>query len=160
MILTTENHWIHRILKDCVSTLLSTPLKGLDMKGLAARSVAAMAIMATLAVGTPLVSSADSSTSTTTTTTTLVITTLKQYRAAEKLYLAKLKVINDTFVAAVDVAKANYAATISVATNSAERISARATMRLAIANATIARAGALIELGKAPVKPKLHKSVA
>lgn len=128
------------------------------MKGFAARSVAAMAIMATLAVGTPLVSSADSSTSTT--TTTLVITTLKQYRAAEKLYLAKLKVINDTFVAAVDVAKANYAATISVATNSAERISARATMRLAIANATIARAGALIELGKAPVKPKLHKSVA
>lgn len=129
------------------------------MNGFAARTLTAIAIMATLAIGTPLVSSADSTTPTTT-TTTLAITTLKQYRAAEKLYLAELKVINATFVAAVDVAKANYAATVSVATNSSERISARAAMRLAIANATIARAGALIELGKAPVKPKLHKAVA
>lgn len=128
------------------------------MKGFAVRSLAAMAIMATLALGTPLISSADTTTSTT--TTTLAITTLKQYRAAEKLYLAKLKVINATFVAAVDVAKSNYAATISVATNSAERISARSALRLAIADATIARAGALIELGKAPVKPKLHGAVA
>ena len=128
------------------------------MKGFAARSVAALALMAMIAVGTPLVSSADSSTSTT--TTTLAITTLKQYRAADKLYLAKLKVINATFVAAVDLAKSNYAATISVATNSAERISARSAMRLAIANATIARAGALVELGKAPIKPKPHKAVA
>ena len=130
------------------------------MKGFAARSFAAMAIMATLALGTPLVSSADTTTTTPTTTTTVAITTLKQYRAAEKLYLAKLKVINATFVAAVDVAKANYAATVSVATNSAQRISARSAMRLAIADATIARAGALIELGKAPVKPKLHRAVA
>ena len=131
------------------------------MKGFAARSFAAMAIMATLALGTPLVSSADTTTTTTpTTTTTVAITTLKQYRAAEKLYLAKLKVINATFVAAVDVAKSNYAATVSVATNSAERISARSAMRLAIANATIARAGALIELGKAPVKPKVHRAAA
>jgi hypothetical protein len=117
-----------------------------------------MALTAIIAVGTPLVSSADPSTPTT--TTTLAITTLKQYRAAEKLYLAKLKVINVTFAAAVDTAKANYAATVSVATNSAQRISARSAMRLAIANATIARAGALIELGKAPVKPKPHKAVA
>ncbi len=133
------------------------------MKGFAARSVAAMAIIATLALGTPLVSSADTTTTTTTaptTTTTVAITTLKQYRAAEKLYLAKLKVINATFVAAVDVAKSNYAATVAVATNSAQRISARSAMRLAIADATIARAGALIELGKAPVKPKLHRAVA
>ncbi len=133
------------------------------MKGSAVRTFAAMAMMAALAIGTPLVSSATTTTTTTTsstTTTTLVITTLKQYRAAEKLYLARLKVINDTFIAAVDVAKANYAATISVATNSAERISARGAMRLAIANATIARAGALIELGKAPQKPKPHKTAA
>lgn len=129
------------------------------MKGFAGRLVTAMALMAVVAVGTPLVSSADSSTPSTT-TTTLVITTLKQYRAAEKLYLARLKVINATFVAAVDTAKSNYAATESVATNSAERISARSAMRLAIANATIARAGALIELGKAPVKPKPHKAIA
>jgi hypothetical protein len=116
--------------------------------------------MATLAIGAPLASGASTvaaTTTSTTTTTTPAITTLKQYRAAEKVYLAKLKVINATFVAAVNVAKANYAATISVATNSAERISARATLRLAIANATIARAGALIELGAAPVKPKPHK---
>ncbi|HEY5093058.1 MAG TPA: hypothetical protein VII60_07310 [Acidimicrobiales bacterium] len=132
------------------------------MKGFAARTLAAMAIMATLALAAPLVSSAASAvpTTTTTTTTTLAITTLKQYRAAEKLYLAKLKVINDTFVAAVDIAKSNYATTVSVATNSTERISARATMRLAIADATIARASALINLGKAPVKPKAHKAIA
>jgi cell division septation protein DedD len=128
------------------------------MKGFAGRTVAAIALMAMVAIGTPLVSSADSATPTT--TTTLAITTLKQYRAAEKLYLAKLKVINATFVAAVDIAKSNYAATVSVATNSAERISARSAMRLAIANATIARAGQLIELGKAPVKPKPHKATA
>jgi phosphotransferase system HPr-like phosphotransfer protein len=127
------------------------------MKGFVGRTVAAMSIMAMIAVGTPLVSSADSTASTT--TTTLAITTLKQYRTAEKLYLAKLKVINATFVDAVDSAKANYAATLSVATNSAQRISARSTMRLAIANATIARAGALIELGKAPEKPKPHKAI-
>jgi hypothetical protein len=138
---------------------LSIPLKGFEMKGFAGRTVAAMAIMAMIAIGTPLVSSADS-TASTTTTTTLVITTQKQYRAADKLYLAKLKVINATFVAAVDTAKSNYAATVSIATNSAERISARSTMRLAIANATIARAAALSELGKAPVKPKAHKAVA
>ena len=133
------------------------------MKGFPARTAAALAIVVTIAIGTPVVSSADSTlatTTTTTTTTTLAITTMKQYRAAEKLYLAKLKVINDTFVAAVDVAKSNYAAAASVATNSAERISARSAMRLAIANATVARAGALIELGKAPVKPKMHKAVA
>jgi hypothetical protein len=129
------------------------------MKGFTARTVAALAIMATLAIGTPLVSSADPTTPTTT-TTTLAITTLKQYRAAEKLYLAKLKVINATFVAAVDTAKSDYAATVAVASNSAERISARSTMRLAIANATIARAGSLIELGKPPVKPKSHKAIA
>ncbi len=130
------------------------------MKGFAARPLAALAIVATLALGTPLVAYADSTTTTTTstTTTTVAITTMKQYRAAEKLYLAKLKVINATFIAAVDVAKANYAATIAVATNSAERISARSAMRLAIADATIARAGALIELGKPPVKPKFHKA--
>ncbi len=81
--------------------------------------------------GPPLVSSADLSIPTTT-TTTVAITTIKQYRAAEKVYLAKLKVINSTFVAAVDGAKAIYAADLSVATNSAERISARSTMRLAI----------------------------
>lgn len=129
------------------------------MKGSAIRTVASIAMMATLVIGAPLASGAStvSPTTTSTTTTTLVITTMKQYRAAEKLYLAKLKVINATFVAAVNVAKANFAATVSVATNSAERISARATLRLAIANATIARAGALIELGSAPVKPKPHK---
>ncbi len=126
------------------------------MKGSAVRTVASLAMVATLAIGAPLVSGATTVSQTTTTTTT-PITTMKQYRVAERLYLAKLKVINATFVAAVNTAKANYAATVSVATNSADRISARATLRLAIADATIARAGALIELGKPPVKPKPHR---
>jgi hypothetical protein len=128
------------------------------MKGLAKRAIASVAIAAMLGLGTPALAMASSATTTTTTIVAkaTVITTMKQWRAAEKLYLAKLKVINLTFQEAVATAKADLAASLSVATNSTERISARATYRFAITEATIARSDSLTVLGKAPVKP--HKT--
>jgi hypothetical protein len=129
------------------------------MKGLAKRTVASVAIVAALAFGGP--AAAFAGTTTTTTTTTVVskapvITTLKQWRAADKLYQAKLKAINLTFLSAVATAKADLAASLGVATNSTERISARATYRFGITEATIARSNALSLLGKPPLKPT-HK---
>jgi hypothetical protein len=131
------------------------------MKGLAKRTIASVAILATLTLGTPALALA--STTTTTTTTTIatkapVITTLKEYRAAEKLYLARLKVINLTFLAAVATAKMNLASSLSGTFNSSQRISARATYRFAITEATIARSNALTQLGNPPEKPG-HKTV-
>jgi hypothetical protein len=82
-----------------------------------------------------------------------VITTLKQYRAAEKVYLARLAVINKTFLDAVATAKTVLASSLADATNATARISARATYRYAIAEATISRSNALTMLGKPPVKP-------
>lgn len=129
------------------------------MKGLAHRTIASVAILATLTLGAPAVALAGvhSTTSTTVTTKTAVITTMKQYRAAEKLYLARLKVINVTFLAAVATARINLASSLSTAINSGQRITARATFRFAITEATIARSNALIQLGKPPVKPG-HKA--
>jgi hypothetical protein len=128
------------------------------MKGLAKRTIASVAIMATLALGTPVVALAGTATTTTTVAGKLpVITTMKQWHAADKLYLAKLKVINLAFLAAVATAKANLASSLSLATNSTQRISARATYRFAITEATIARSNALTLLGKPPLKPG-HKA--
>lgn len=125
------------------------------MKGLAKRTIASVAILATLTIGTPAVALAGTTGTTTTTIVTKppVITTMKQYHAAEKLYLARLKVINLTFLSAVATAKMNLAASLSVAVSSSQRISARATYRFAITEATIARSNALIQLGNPPVKP-------
>jgi hypothetical protein len=126
------------------------------MKGLAKRTIASVAIVAALGVGTPTLALAASTTSTTTTTIlakTPVIKTMKQWRSAEKLYLAQLKLINATFLAAVATAKMNLTAAIGSATTSTARISARATYRYAITEATIARSNALTILGKPPVKP-------
>lgn len=122
------------------------------MKRFVTRGVATMAILATLSLGAPVIAMASSTTSTT--TTTVVITTMKQYRAAEKVYLAELKVINQTFILAVSTAKSTYASALSVATSSFERISARSAYHSAIAAATLARSNALSILGKPPVKPK------
>jgi hypothetical protein len=127
------------------------------MKGLAKRSIASVAIVAAIAFGTPLAALAGTTTTTTTTIKAPAITTLKQYRAAEKLYLAKLKVINLTFLDAVAIAKMKLSNALSIATNSTQRISARATYRFAITEATIARSNSLTLLGKAPQKPG-HKS--
>ena len=127
------------------------------MNSLAQRTIASVAIVVTLALGTPAMALAVTTTSSTTTSTivanTPVIKNLRQYRAAEKLYLAKLKVVNLTFLAAVAAAKANLASAIGAASNSTQRISARATYRFAITEATIARSNALTLLGKPPVKP-------
>jgi hypothetical protein len=133
------------------------------MKGLAQRTIASVAIMATMTFGTSALALAGTTTTSTASTTTTivtktpVITTLKEYRAAEKLYLARLKVINLTFLAAVATAKATLASSLSGAQNSSQRISARATYRFAITEATIARSNALTLLGQPPVKPG-HKS--
>jgi hypothetical protein len=131
------------------------------MNGLAKRTVASMAIVVTLALAAPAAANATTTTTTipsTTTTTTIanktpVIKTLKEWRAAEKLYLAQLKVINLTFAAAVATAKMNLSTALGAATNATSRISARATYRYAITEATIARSNALTLLGKPPVKP-------
>jgi len=121
------------------------------MKSFVTRSVATAAILATLSFGVPAIATAGT---TSTTTTTIVITTMKQYRAAERAYLAALKVINDTFILAVSTAKSTYAASLSTASSSSARISARSTYRSAIALATLARSNALSVLGKPPLKPK------
>jgi hypothetical protein len=125
------------------------------MRRFVTRSVATMAILATLSFGAPAIAMAGTTPTTTTTTTTIVITTMKQYRAAEKVYLAELKVINETFILAVSTAKTNYASALSIANSSSARISARSTYHSAIALATLARSNALSILGKPPVKPKV-----
>ncbi len=129
------------------------------MKGLAKRTVASVAIVATLALATPALALAGTTTTTTIVAKAPVITTMKQWHAADKLYLAKLKVINLTVLAAVASAKANLASELSVATNSTQRISARATYRFAITEATVARSNALTLLGKPPLKPGHKASV-
>lgn len=127
------------------------------MKRIVTRSVAAVAMLTTLGLGVPTAALA-STTTTTTTTTTLPLSPMKAYHVAQKAYLAQLRTINQTFVATVKTAKANFAAAIAVATNSAQRITARAALRLAIADATVARATALTALGKPPVNPeKSHR---
>jgi hypothetical protein len=126
------------------------------MTSIAKRTIAAVAIVATLALGAPIAALAGTTTTTTIVTKAPVITTMKQWRAAEKLYLAKLKVINLTFLSAVAAAKLNLSTALSVATDSSDRISARATYRFAITEATIARSNALTLLGKAPEKPKKY----
>jgi hypothetical protein len=134
-------------------------LKGFFVKRFVTRSIATVAILATLSFGAPAIAMAGTAT-TATTTTTIVITTMKQYRAAERVYLAALKVINETFILAVSTAKSNYAAALSVATNSSARISARSTYHSAIAVATLARSNSLSILGKPPVKPKVKSLTA
>jgi hypothetical protein len=127
------------------------------MKSLAKHTIASLAIVAALALGTPAIAMAAPTTTTTTTTLvakTTIITTMKQYRAALKLYRAELKVINLTFLDACNTAKMNLTSALDAAKNSSERISARATYRFAITEATVARSNALTLLGKAPVKPK------
>ena len=129
------------------------------MKGLAKRTIVSLAVLATFTIGTPTLAFAGTTTTTTTTivTKTTVITTMKQYHAAEKLYLARLKVINLTFLAAVATAKLNLSSSLNAATSSSLRVAARATYRFAITEATIARANALTQLGNPPVKPG-HKA--
>jgi hypothetical protein len=120
------------------------------MMGLAKRSVAAVAIVSMLILGAPVVALAAP---TTTTTTAPVITTMKQFRAAEKIYLFKARLINRTFLADIAAAKAGLTVSLDDATNSSQRISARATYRLAITQATVDRSNSLQLLGNPPLKP-------
>jgi hypothetical protein len=129
------------------------------MSGLAKRTIASVAIVVTLALGAPTLALAATTTTTVPSTTTTILTktpvikTLKQWRAADKLYLAELKVINLAFSAAVATAKMNLSSALGSASTSTARISARATYRYAITEATVARSNALTILGKPPVKP-------
>jgi hypothetical protein len=120
------------------------------MKRFAIRSIASAAMVATLALGTPVVAFAGNNTTTTTT-----FSSLHAYQTSEHAYRTQLKAINLAFIEAIAVAKSDYQSALATATSSADRITARAAMRLAIANATAARASALTALGKPPVKP--HK---
>lgn len=127
------------------------------MTSIAKRTTAAVALVAMLALGTPIAAIANTTTTTTIVAKAPVITTLKQWRAANKLYLAKLNVINLTFLSAVTSAKLTLSTSLADATDATARISARATYRFAITEATIARSNALMLLGKAPLKPS-HKT--
>ena len=123
------------------------------MKGLAQRTIASVAILATLTLATPALAMATPSTTTTVAAKTQVIVTMQQYRTAKRLYDARLKSINLTFLAVVKTARTNLVNSLRSATNSSQRISARATYRFAITEATVARSSALTLLGNPPVKP-------
>ena len=122
------------------------------MKRFAIRSIASAAVVATLALGTPVTAFAGNGAPT---TTAMSFSSLHAYQISVHAYRSQLKAINLTFIAAVRVAESNFQSAFAAATRSADRITARAAMRLAIANATAARATALTALGKPPVKP--HK---
>lgn len=119
------------------------------MKSIALRSIVSAAMVATLALGAPVVAFAGPNATPTTTS----YSSLHAYQVAEHAYRAQLKAINHAFIEAILVAKSNFQSALAFATNSADRITARASMRLAIAEATSARARALTALGKPPVKP-------
>ena len=126
------------------------------MKRFVVRSIASAAMVATLALGTPVAAFAGNRASTTTTTT---FSSLHAYQNAAHAYRSKLKAINLAFIAAVRVAESKYHSAFAADNRSADRITARAVMRLAIDSATAKRASALTALGKPPVKPhKFHAS--
>ncbi len=66
-------------------------------------------------------------------------------------YIVALQAINVTYRNAVAAADAAFAAAFPGATTAAERATVRATLELAIANAAVARAAALVALGPPPV---------
>ncbi len=119
------------------------------MRNIAKRTIAGVAIVATLGFGTPALAYAG----TTTTTSATVITTMKQWRAADRIYREKLRQINLAFVKAVNAAKLTLALATGPSSTSTERISARASYRYAITEATINRSNALALLGNPPLKP-------
>lgn len=121
------------------------------MTNIAKRTIAAVAIVATLGFGTPALAYAG----TTTTTSATVITTMKQWRAADKIYREKLRAINTAFLAAVNAAEVTLTLATGPTSTATERISARANYRYAISEATINRSNALTLLGHPPAKPNL-----
>lgn len=113
------------------------------------RTIAGVAIVATLGFGTPALAYAG----TTTTTSATVITTMKQWRAADRIYREQLRAINTAFLAAVNAAQDNLTLATGPSSTATQRISARANYRYAITEATINRSNALTLLGNPPVKP-------
>ena len=120
------------------------------MRNIAKRTIAGVAIVATLGFGTPALAYAGTTSST---TTVSVITTMKQWRAADRIYREKLRQINIAFLAAVAAAKAILVFATGPSSTATERISARASYRYAITEATINRSNALSLLGNPPAKP-------
>jgi hypothetical protein len=65
-------------------------------------------------------------------------------------WLDQVQSINGTYRTAVLAAQATYAAALQTSTTSAQRVSAEAALKLAIANAEVARSAALAALGAPP----------
>jgi len=121
------------------------------MKVVGVRAAAALAIVGLLGVGAPAIASAKDAG--TTTTTFKAVSPIKAYDKALNAYKASRAVIRDAYQSAVDDALSSYQASLSVARNSSKRSIARATLRLAITEATAVREAALLALGRPPLKP-------
>jgi hypothetical protein len=117
------------------------------MKALATRSIAALAIVATLGVSGPVAAYANRGTMTT------VHGTLPIRHLDRQAYLAAQAAIARAFSSSITSAKDVYRATMSNATTSAERNTARAALKLAIVQASAFRGASLLELGRPPAKP-------
>jgi len=65
-------------------------------------------------------------------------------------YIDQVQGINETYRSSVMAAQATYAAALQVSTTSAQRATAEAALKLAIANAEVVRAAALAALGAPP----------
>jgi hypothetical protein len=122
------------------------------MKVVGVRAAAALAIVGLLGVGAPAVASAKGA-ATIAPTTFKAVSPMKAYDKALNAYKASRVAIRDAYQSAVDEAQSAYQASLSVARNSSRRSIVRATLRLAITEATAAREAALLALGKPPVKP-------
>lgn len=72
---------------------------------------------------------------------------------AKSTYIVALQAINQTYRNAVAAADAAFAAAFPGATTAPERAVVRATLELAVANAAVARASALVALGPPPAAP-------
>ena len=129
------------------------------MKITSARSFALVVIATSLATALPMTAFAGTP-KTTLRSNSPKATVLhsRSYQLAAKAYNAKLKAIDASFVGAVKVAESTFNMAMATATSSSQRITARSALRVAIANATVARDAALERLGKAPTNPdKSHK---
>jgi hypothetical protein len=142
---------VHRILTTFVAIVVNALEKEVDMRVVSARSLAALAIVAVIGVGVPAVASAKGTT--TTTTTIRAVSPRKAYDKALIGYRDDRTAIGLSYQGAVNAAQSVYLASLAVARNSAQRSTARATLRLVITEATAAREAALLSLGKPPVKP-------
>jgi hypothetical protein len=142
---------VHRVFTTSIAIVVVLVTKEVVMKVIAARSIMALAIVGMLGVGAPAVASAKGTT--TTTTTIKVVSPMRAYEKALGAYKFARASIGHSYQSAVQAAQSVYDASLAVARDSAERSTARATLRLAITEATAAREAALLALGKPPVRP-------